>query len=234
MISSRSNPRLKRARRLQGRRARAVSGLFVAEGEDLLTEALRAGIEPVEVLAVPDVELPVPAERVEPALLAEVGTLGHPARVIAVFRSADLPTAPVGDVTLELHEVHDPGNVGTVLRSAAALGPASVVLGRGCADPCGPRAVRAAMGALFTTPLLTAAPTATRVALAADGAVELAALDLSGPATFVLGGERAGLADELRDTADVVARIPQSAAVDSLNVAMAATIALYEARRQRS
>jgi TrmH family RNA methyltransferase len=234
LISSRANPRLKRARRLQGRRARAVSGLFVAEGEDLLASALAAGISPVEVLATPEAELAVEAELVEPRLLAEVSTLGHAARVIAVFRSADLPADAVGEVTLELHDVHDPGNVGTILRAAAALGPASVVLGPGCADPLGPRAVRASMGALFTTPLLREAPLVRRVALAADAPAELAAVDLTGPVTLVLGGERQGLSDELRAAADVVARIPQEAAVDSLNVAMAAAVALYEARRQRA
>jgi 23S rRNA (guanosine2251-2'-O)-methyltransferase len=90
------------------------------------------------------------------------------------------------------------------------------------------------MGAVFATPLLASAPTAQRVALAADGDVELATVDLRGPVTLVLGGERAGLDGRLRTGADVVARIAQAASVDSLNVAMAASIALYEVRRQRS
>jgi RNA methyltransferase, TrmH family len=130
LISSRANPRLKRARRLQGRRARALSGLFVAEGEDLLEAALAAGIAPVEVLAAPEADVPVEAERVDPKLLTEVSMLGQGSRVIALFRTADLPAAAVGEVTVELHDVHDPGNVGAVLRSAAALGPASAGLRR--------------------------------------------------------------------------------------------------------
>jgi RNA methyltransferase, TrmH family len=234
LISSRANPRLKRARRLQGRRARALSGLFVAEGEDLLEAALAAGIAPVEVLAAPEANVPVEAERVDPKLLTEVSMLGHGSRVIALFRMADLPALAVGEVTVELHDVHDPGNVGAVLRSAAALGPASVLLGPGCADPLGPRAVRASMGAVFVTPLLTESPATRRVALAADAGADLATVDLTGPVTVVLGGERAGLPDAVRAGADVVARIPQTTAIDSLNVAMAATVALYEARRQRA
>jgi tRNA G18 (ribose-2'-O)-methylase SpoU len=90
------------------------------------------------------------------------------------------------------------------------------------------------MGAVFVTPLLGEAPAARRVALAADADADLAAVDLTGPVTVVLGGERAGLPDGVRAGADVVARIPQTTAIDSLNVAMAATVALYEARRQRA
>ena len=210
MISSATNPRLKRARRLQGRRARSLLGLFTVEGEDLLEAALAAGIAPEEVLAVPGAGLPVPALEVEPALLAAVGTLGHPARVLATFRTADLPAAAnEPDLALELHGVRDPGNVGTLLRSLAALGPGVAVLREGCADPTGPRAVRASMGALFTVPLAAATPPGMRVALAADGDTEIASLDLRGPVTFLVGAERAGVPADV--AADVVARIPQSA-----------------------
>jgi len=231
VISSATNPRLKRARRLQGRRARSLLGLFTAEGEDLLEAALAAGIAPEEVLAVPGAALPVDAIEVEPALLAAVGTLGHPARVLATFRTADLPAAGAADLALELHGVRDPGNVGTLLRSLAALGPGVAVLRDGCADPTGPRAVRASMGAVFSVPLAGAAPAGLRVALAADGGVELAAVDLRGPVTFLIGAERAGV--PVGAAADVLARIPQAAGIDSLNAAMAGTVALYEARRQR-
>jgi len=232
VISSAANPRLKRARRLQGRRARSLLGLFTAEGEDLLEAALQAGIAPVEVLAVPGAELPVEALEVEPELLAAVGTLGHPARVLATFRSADLPVVATGDVALELHGVRDPGNVGTLLRSLAAFGPGVAVLRDGCADPTGPRAVRASMGALFSVPVAAVPPPGLRVALAADGEADLAALDLRGAVTFLVGAERAGVPAGV--AYDVVARIPQAAAIDSLNAAMAGTVALYEARRQRS
>jgi RNA methyltransferase, TrmH family len=231
VISSATNPRLKRARRLQGRRARSLLGLFTAEGEDLLDAALAAGIAPEEVLAVPGAALPVEAVEVEPALLAAVGTLGHPARVLATFRTGDLPAAGAADLALELHGVRDPGNVGTLLRSLAAFGPAVAVLRAGCADPTGPRAVRASMGAVFSVPLAAAPPDGLRVALTADGDRDLRSLDLRGPVTFLVGAERAGVPADA--AADVVARIPQAAGIDSLNAAMAGTVALYEARRQR-
>jgi TrmH family RNA methyltransferase len=232
VISSATNPRLKRARRLQGRRARSLLGLFTAEGEDLLEAALQAGIAPVEVLAVPGAGLPVSALDVEPELRAAVGTRGHPARVLATFATADLPAAPAAaDVALELHGVRDPGNVGTLLRSLAAFGPGVAVLRDGCADPTGPRAVRASMGALFSVPVTAEPPPGLRVALTAGGDAELAELDLRGPVTFLVGAERTGV--PVAVAYDVTARIPQAAAIDSLNAAMAGTVALYEARRQR-
>ena len=232
MILSSSNPRLKRARRLQGRRARSLLGMFTAEGEDLLDAAIAAGIAPFEVLAVPDVALPVDPLLVEPALLAEVGTLGHPARVLAFFRTADLPREAVGDLTLELHGVRDPGNVGTLLRSMAAFGPGSVYLEEECADPTSPKAVRASMGAIFSVPLLAAAPAGLRVGLTADRGVPLAEVDLRGPVTFLVGAERTGIPDGV--AYDVAAHIPQTPGIDSLNAAMAGTVALYETRRQRA
>jgi TrmH family RNA methyltransferase len=237
IVTSRDNPRLKRARRLlTSRRARSSSGLFVAEGEDLLEAALRAGVPPLEVLATPDAALPagLDAVRVQEPLLAEVSTLGHAARVLALFRRPDLPVAALGDVAVALYDVHDPGNVGAVLRSVAALGRGSAGLGPGCADVTGPKAVRASMGAVFSVPAVDPATLPGRqVALAADAPVELADVDLRGPVVFLLGGERSGLSEAIRERAALSARIPQAADVDSLNVAMAATVALYEARRQR-
>jgi RNA methyltransferase, TrmH family len=233
VISSAANPRLQRARRLQGRRARDLSGLFVAEGEDLLDVALAAGVAPVEVLVAPGVDVGVPAVEVEPALLASVSVLGHPARVIAIFRRDALPAAPrASDLALELHGVRDPGNVGTLLRSLGALGPGVAVLGAGSADPTGPKAVRASMGAIFTVPLVAAAPPGLRVALDARADALLAELDLTGPVSFLVGGEREGLPADV--AADVRVRIPLAPGADSLNAAMAGTIALYATRVARS
>ncbi len=237
-ITSAGNPRLKRARRLQDRRARSVLGLFCAEGEDLLDAAIAAGIIPVEVLAVPDAAVPeqlpgCDVVRVSQALLSLVGSLGHPARLIAIIAASDLPRTPVGTVTVELGSVRDPGNVGTILRTLGALGPGSLVLGPGSADPLSHRAVRASMGAIFSVPIIAAAPSGLRVALDARADVELADVDLRGPVTFLLGAERDGLETRHAATADVVCRIPQEPTADSINVAMAATIALYETRRQR-
>jgi TrmH family RNA methyltransferase len=187
--------------------------------------ALEAGIEPVEVL--------VAGENVEPALLAEVSALGHPPRVLGVFRCDDLPGAPVPETGLALWHVGDPGNVGTLVRSAAALGPAFVALSEGCADATGPKALRASMGALFRVPLLAFddAP-GRRIALVARGGVPMEELDLSGPTTFVLGAEREGLPESVLATCEERATIPLAPGSESLNVATAGAIALYELSRR--
>jgi TrmH family RNA methyltransferase len=187
--------------------------------------ALEAGIEPLEVL--------VAGENVERALLAEVSALGHPPRVLGVFRRDDLPHAPVPQIGLALWHVGDPGNVGTLVRSAAALGPAFVAVSQGCADPTGPKALRASMGALFRVPLLAFddAP-GRRIALVAHGGVPMEELDLSGPTTFVLGAEREGLPESVLGTCDERATIPLAPGSESLNVATAGAIALYELSRR--
>jgi TrmH family RNA methyltransferase len=187
--------------------------------------ALEAGIEPLEVL--------VAGENVERALLAEVSALGHPPRVLGVFRRDDLPHAPVPQIGLALWHVGDPGNVGTLVRSAAALGPAFVALSQGCADPTGPKALRASMGALFRVPLLAFddAP-GRRIALVAHRGVPMEELDLSGPTTFVLGAEREGLPESVLGTCDERATIPLAPGSESLNVATAGAIALYELSRR--
>ena len=187
--------------------------------------ALEAGIEPVEVL--------VAGENVEPALLAEVSALGHPPRVLGVFRRDDLPREPVPEIGLALWHVGDPGNVGTLVRSAAALGPAFVALSEGCADATGPKALRASMGALFRVPLLAFddAP-GRRIALVAHGGVPTEELDLSGPTTFVLGAEREGLPESVLATCEERATIPLAPGSESLNVATAGAIALYELSRR--
>jgi TrmH family RNA methyltransferase len=187
--------------------------------------ALEAGIEPVEVL--------VAGENVEPALLAEVSALGHPPRVLGVFRRDDLPRVPVPEIGLALWHVGDPGNVGTLVRSAAALGPAFVALSEGCADATGPKALRASMGALFRVPLLAFddAP-GRRIALVAHRGVPMEELDLSGPTTFVVGAEREGLPESVLATCEEWATIPIEEGSESLNVATAGAVALYELSRR--
>jgi TrmH family RNA methyltransferase len=158
LIISAANPRLKLVRRLASRRQRERLGLFVCEGEDLVAAGLDAGIEPVEVLV--DAERPALVERLPQAewvaseLLRDVSALGHHARVLAVFRRADLPSAPPAAAGLALHRVADPGNLGTLLRAADAFGAGFVALSSGCADPTGPKALRASAGAVFRVPLI--------------------------------------------------------------------------------
>lgn len=227
LITSASNPRLKLVRRLRSRRQRERLGLFLCEGEDLVEAGLAAGAEPVDML--------VAGETVAPELLADLSALAHPPRVVAVFRSADLPRldpASAPSAGLALWRVADPGNVGTLVRAADGLGPAFVALSAGCADPAGPKALRASMGALFRVPLgrFDDAPGA-RIALVAHGGTPLAQLELSGPATFVLGAERRGLPEDVVASCEHTASIPLAPGSESLNVAVAGAIALYEFRR---
>ncbi len=220
MISSRENEKLKLVRQLHSRRAREKHGLFVCEGEDLVDAARAEGIEPVELL--------VAGENVEPKLLAEVSTLGHPPRMIGLFRRSDLHSRDPGPVGLGLWRVGDPGNVGALIRTADALGPAFVALSPGCADPTGPKALRASMGAIFRVPLLELdeAPRPW-VALVPRGGDRLAATE----GTFVLGAERDGLPEDVLVRCDGRATIPLAAGAESLNVAAAGAIALYERLR---
>jgi TrmH family RNA methyltransferase len=136
-------------------------------------------------------------------------------------------------VTLALWHVADPGNVGTLLRSADAFG-AGIALSPGCADPTSPKALRASMGAVFRVPLAGFdEPTGRRIALVPRGGTPLPELELSGEVVLVVGAEREGLPDEVLATCDERATIPQSGG-ESLNVAMAGTVALYELARRRA
>jgi RNA methyltransferase, TrmH family len=224
VITSTTNPKLKLVRKLLAqKRKRDELGLFAVEGEDLVDAARAAGLEPVELLEA--------GETVAPELLAELSTLPHPARVIGVFRSTDLPREP-RETTLALWRVRDPGNVGTLLRAADAFG-AALALSTGCADPLAPKALRASVGAIFRVPLVPFddAP-GLRVALVAHGGTPLPELELDGPTVFVLGAEREGLPEEIVAQSNYVATIPTSGAAESLNVAVAGAIALYERARR--
>jgi TrmH family RNA methyltransferase len=160
-----------------------------------------------------------------------VSTLAHPPRVIGVYRRGDLPRG-VRPVTLALWQVGDPGNVGTLLRAADAFG-AGVALSRGCADPTSPKALRASMGALFRVPVAEFdEPTGARVALVPRGGPPLEDVPLDGEIVFVLGAERDGLPRDVLERCGLHASIPQAAGAESLNVAMAGAIALYERSRR--
>lgn len=225
-------------RKLESRRQREKLGLFACEGEDLVAAGLDAGLEPVEALV--DGERPAlldrlaGAETVSSGLMAGISTLPHPARVVAVFRRADLPRGVDSPVGLALWRVADPGNLGTLLRTADALGPAFVALSPGCADPTGPKAVRASAGAVFRVPLAAFEEgPATRFALVPHDGVPLPELDLPDRVTFVLGAEREGLPEDVLAACESRATIPQAGQAESLNVAVAGAIALYEWRRRR-
>lgn len=219
MITSRDNERLKLVRKLHEKRWREKLGLFFVEGEDAVAAATA---EPVEVLRA--------GQDVEPRLLAEVATAGHPPRVVAVYRREDLPGWEERPATLALWQLSDPGNVGTLIRTADAFG-AAVALSDGCADPTAPKALRASAGSIWRVPLGRWEDAGgRRVALEAHGGTPLVQVDLTGRVTFLLGAEREGLPPEVER--DVDATIPIRGA-ESLNVAASGAIALYELARRR-
>jgi TrmH family RNA methyltransferase len=236
-ITSAANPRLKLVRRLASRRQRQKLGLFPCVGEDLVSAGLDAGLEPVEALVDADrpalLERLPTAELVAPALMVDLSALPHPARVVAVFRRADLPAGVDRPAGLALWHVGDPGNVGTLLRAADALGPAFVALSAGCADPTGPKALRASAGAVFRVPLagFEEAPRPW-AALVPRGGTPLVELEVGERVTFVLGAEREGLPADVLARCDASVAIPQEPGAESLNVAVAGAIALYELRRR--
>ena len=227
MITSKDNSQLKAIRKLHDRRHRDREGLCVAEGEDLVDAALGAGLEPELLLRAGD--------DVEPALLDAVSTLGSGTRVIGVF--PQVWAEPGGEVSVYLHGVGDPGNVGTIVRSTHALADGPVALGPGCADPWSPKAVRASMGSVFARPPARAGfgelvEGRSTLALVSHGGAPLAEASLERPVVLCLGAERDGLPGDVVDRATARATIPlRPGAPDSLNVAMAATVALYELNR---
>jgi RNA methyltransferase, TrmH family len=226
MIASPQNEKLKLVRKLRERKHREREGLFASEGEDLVEAGLAAGVEPRFLLTAAGSEVPSEwgGEEVEPELLAATSSLGSGTRAIAVWplRWSQTPAAPC----VYLHGVGDPGNVGTIVRTAHALLDGPVALGPGCADPFSPKAVRASMGSIFARPPArvelgqTPAP---RAALTAHGGAGLESL--AGAATLCLGAEREGLPADVLAQCEVTATIPlRSSGAESLNVAAAAAI----------
>jgi TrmH family RNA methyltransferase len=227
-ITSPHNEALKEVRKLSGRRWRDKLREFVAEGEDLLEAADAAGWQPR--LRLCEQGSGLQGVEVAPGLLKDVSALGSGTRALAVYPQRWAP-APAGPVCVALWGVADPGNVGTVLRSALAFGAASVAIGPGSADPYAPKAVRASMGALFAVPVARVREIGElpgrKVALVARAGREVA--DVGGDVTLVVGAEREGLPDDVVAACDEVAHIPIRS--ESLNAAMAATVALYAATR---
>ncbi len=272
VVNSPQNAQLKLVRKLQRRRTRDQEGAFVVEGEDLVLAGIDTGATPRVLLvdaerppALP-ADLACPIVHVEPKLLAQASGMAHPPRVIGIFdqpadRDAavaiDLRARPTDSDTPEgatgpwivLDALGDPGNVGTVLRTAAALGAGGVITLPDTADPFGPKAARASMGACFRVPVArldaagtdvstelqairAAVPGLRVVALDADGDVDLWDVPLDATTLIVVGAERTGLSPAIRDNVDIVASIPQDPRVESVNAGVAASIALYEWRRR--
>jgi RNA methyltransferase, TrmH family len=238
-ITSQHNPHLKELRKLHRRRERDRSGLFLAEGEDLIAAAIAAGRPAVQGYRLAGTAIGGGGfHDVDQGVLASVSTLGSGTRAIGVYEQRFFE--PTGPLCVYLHGVADPGNVGTVLRSALAFGASCVALGPGCADPHSPKAVRASMGAIFAVALARVSNVSElpgeRCALVAGAGEPLwrtralkADESASSSLTLLVGAEREGLPEELVGACERVAHIP--IASESLNAAMAATVALYEMTR---
>lgn len=242
-ITSKDNLKLKLVRKLAERKHREREGMFVTEGEDLLEAGRAAGLEPAVLLTRAGEGLG--GNEVDAALLDAVSTLGSGTRVVATWPlpAAKRPTtSPMGydagrsgvegeeedaELCVYLHGVHDPGNVGSIVRSAGALADAWVALGPDCADPYGPKAVRASMGAIFAVAIsrcdLEETP-GPRVSLVAHGGEPSPCAEAR---TICLGAERDGLPSEVIASSDATWTIPMRPdAVESLGVAATAAVAL--------
>ena len=230
VITSPSNPAVRAARKLARPSARArLGGQFLLEGPEGIREALAAGHLPATVLA---------------ALAATTTPQGLVAVVPSMLKALDdLPAAP--RLVCVLAEVRDPGNAGTVIRSADAFGADAVATTSGSVDPQSPKAARAAAGSLFHLPVVAGVPWPDLRAALRERRLRLVGADPHAPATvdaapldrpiaLVLGNEAHGLPDAVRDDLDLVVRVPLTGRAESLNLAAAAAVLLYEtARRQR-
>jgi TrmH family RNA methyltransferase len=233
-------------RRLLGRRAaRREDGAFVIEGPLLLSEAVAAGV-PVEAVfveagaSVPD-SGGAPVHEVAPGVIGRVASTVTPQPVLAVASRCDVALdAVAGAVSFAvvLAGLADPGNVGTILRSAEAAGADAVVLTEGSVDVFNPKVVRAAAGALFRIPVVVDVPVSSLadvglplLGAVATGGVPYDEAPLDRPCALVLGSEAHGLAADL--VLDGLVSIPHAGRAESLNVAMAATVLCFEVARHR-
>lgn len=260
IVQSKQNSRLKELRRALVHPARAGGGLVGIEGPNLLAEALRAGLEIRCVFAAQQTahhldrfHLPVtadvllmPAELLRSALATEtpqpIGALIEPPR----WTWADLLKKSGADapLILVLAELQDPGNLGTILRSAEAFGASGIVALPGTVSAWNPKAVRASAGSVFRVPVLSAGSEdalrrlrkagATLLTTAAEAAQPANLVDLTRPIALLIGNEGNGVPPHLATHADGAIAVPCPGPVESLNAAVAASVLLYEASRQRS
>ncbi|MEM6625599.1 MAG: RNA methyltransferase [Pseudomonadota bacterium] len=260
-ITSAANASIKLLRSLDRKKARADSGLFVTEGERLVREALDNGWTP-RILLVGDEALMRghTVETIDRAhkagarilltsarLLGAVSKKDNPQTLIAAFQQRDLTLGSFATNGprrwIALYEVRDPGNLGTIVRTADAAGVDGVILVGQCCDPFAVETVRATMGSLFSTPLARATPKDFLDWRAAAGA-RLAAASINGDrrhdaadygdkSVVLMGNEQAGLPPEMEAACDVLVRIPMRGAADSLNLAQATAVMTYEVWRDR-
>lgn len=253
LISSRDNPLFKRLKRLaESGCERRETRMTLLDGEHLIAAYLDAGGRPHTFLHAascsPDIWQPVASRcagakvlSFSDSLFAELSPVETPAGILAEAEWLDLKPAETLLLVLLLEDVQDPGNLGSLLRSAAAAGASLAVLSQGCADAWSPKALRGGQGAQFVLPMLLRADLAGWIqsaglpvwALALGGGRSVYDLDLASPAALLVGNEGAGLSESVLSLAAGRVAIPMPGRVESLNVAAAAAIALFEAVRQR-
>ncbi|HVY85035.1 MAG TPA: RNA methyltransferase [Caulobacterales bacterium] len=258
-ITSASNPLIKTLKALHQKKGRAETGLFLAEGARLASEAAELNIWP-DVLLVAEaaleraqVRLLIDAAEVRgvrcvetnEALLTQISKRDNPQTVIGAYRQrlADLD-ALAGDFVIALEGVRDPGNLGTILRTADSVGADGVVLLGPSCDPFSVEAVRASMGSIFAVPIARAsfadllAFKRTRGATLIGASLKGQPLDSEAPAPkraiILMGNEQSGLPPEMEAACDWLVRIPMRGRADSLNLAVATAVMMYDLWRRRS
>jgi TrmH family RNA methyltransferase len=251
VITSRENPKVKRwAKLASDARFRRTEGRVLIEGPHLLAAALQHGYKPLAVLATEEgaandeIGALIRESGVRPVLLSRsvfrmVADSQTPQGLAAEIAIPE-PKTSDGRVTVFLEGVQDPSNVGAIVRSAAAFGVARVVLDRACADPWSPKSLRGGMGGHFALAIEVADKLGSElqafkgklVCAVPRGGLPLGEADLTGELGWIFGGEGAGLTEETVRSAALRVSIPMSRGSESLNVAAAAAICLYESRKK--
>jgi TrmH family RNA methyltransferase len=257
MITSTKNPKVQWVRALQGRvKARRDSGVFVVEGVRLVEEALKAGWGAQLVFISPGLSerglrvaeglrlSGAALEEVDPAVMRSVSDTQTPQGILAVLPMSPQPLPDEADFIFVPDQVRDPGNLGAILRTAAAAGVDGVFLPPGTVDAFAPKVMRAGMGAHFRLPLIPAdfehirAEIALRelhVYLAAAGeGIPYTQADFRPPLALIVGGEAAGAGQTAEALSARRVHIPMPGGMESLNAAIAAAVLLFEVVRQRS
>ena len=259
-ITSLSNPIIKDIRGLQQKKHRDETGTFLAEGLKLVIDAFEQGWtirtliyakaargkQIVEEVAAKTVARGGLVLEVSEKVLTAITRRDNPQAVIAVFEQQFKPLSGIrpqeGETWVALDRVRDPGNLGTIIRTSDAAGASGIILIGETVDPFSMEAVRATMGSVFSMPLARASVPdflawqkkegASIIGTHLKGSVDYRTIDYkSRPTVILMGNEQAGLPDELADGCDQLARIPQAGRADSLNLAVATGVMLFEARR---
>ena len=256
IISSLENPKIKYVRSLQSRRrVRQLENHFVFEGARLVEEILKANVAPQFVVhSTPDALTEreqrlvtsftvqgTPCREISEQVMSACSHTKSPQGILAVIPIPHLPHPLHPSITLLIDQVRDPGNLGTILRTAWAAGVELVLLAPGTVDPTSSKVVRSAMGAHLHVPIVvqgwdTIADTVTNTDVwlsAADGQLPYTSVDWTKPTTVIIGGEAAGAGARAANLAHGRISIPLAPGVESLNAAVAAAVILFEAVRQR-